>query len=147
MRAKSMSHLVAPLERVLEEAQGRNVGSTGIGDGGNELGMGKVRDKVIASGVPNAESIACTVATDHLITCSVSNWGGYALAGALGVVLRSKTATLPSDREETELLERMRKAGARDGVSGKLDLTVDGMPLSMQLSVLRDLREIAEGGA
>eukprot|EP00466_Bigelowiella_natans_P001103 jgi/Bigna1/88483/estExt_fgenesh1_pg.C_320151 len=167
-----------PAKGILEEARRRNVSSTGIGDGGNELGMGKV----IASGVPNAEVIACTVATDHLITCSVSNWGGYALAGALGVTLRSKAASLPSDREETELLERIRQvctflyfasfswdgvvngtddtvrvacllymrfcslsAGARDGVSGELGLSVDGMPLSVQLSVLRDLREIAEG--
>ena len=57
-----------------------------IGDGGNEIGMGKIHSRVIASSITNAAEIACVVPTDHLLVCSVSNWGGYALAAAAAVV-------------------------------------------------------------
>lgn len=49
--------------------------SVGIGDGGNEVGMGKILSTILQSSIPNASSIACIVPTDHLIVASVSNWG------------------------------------------------------------------------
>lgn len=57
----------------------------GIGDGGNELGMGKVHDKIVES-VPFGESIASSISCDYLITCGVSNWGGFAIASGLQVL-------------------------------------------------------------
>merc|ERR1712086_632544 len=42
MDARDMSSLVAPLERLIVKAAARGVTSTGIADGGNEVGMGKV---------------------------------------------------------------------------------------------------------
>ena len=57
----------------------------GIGDGGNEIGMGKVQQKVIEH-IQNGRNIACAVATDHLVTAGVSNWGGSALVAALHVL-------------------------------------------------------------
>ena len=66
------------------------------GDGGNEVGMGKVYDRVVGSAnIPNAATIACVSAADHLLVCSVSNWGGYALsaATALASVVRSNPFT------------------------------------------------------
>lgn len=56
--------------------------SSGIGDGGNELGMGKVHDK-IKQNIPNGETIASKESADFIITCGVSNWGGYGLCFAL----------------------------------------------------------------
>lgn len=57
----------------------------GIGDGGNEIGMGKVQPKVIEH-IQNGRNIACAVATDYLVTAGVSNWGGSALVAALHVL-------------------------------------------------------------
>ena len=54
----------------------------GIGDGGNEIGMGKVLDKVILH-VKHGKDIGTTVTCDYLITTGVSNWGGCALAKAI----------------------------------------------------------------
>jgi hypothetical protein len=48
--------------------------------------MGKVYHKILASSIANKEQIACIVPTEHLLVCSVSNWGGYALAAALAAV-------------------------------------------------------------
>ena len=59
--------------------------SIGVGDGGNELGMGKVLDRIIRD-VSHGETIACVTAADYLITAGVSNWGGYAVAVALYLI-------------------------------------------------------------
>ena len=48
--------------------------------------MGKVLP-LVEQHIPNGAQIACVIPTDHLIVCSVSNWGGYALAAALAAGL------------------------------------------------------------
>lgn len=87
MRGFDMSHLVAPLELLFRNGEDfdENDNSTeepvlmkrtiGIGDGGNEVGMGKIYDKILASSISKAAEIACVVPSDHLIVASVSNWG------------------------------------------------------------------------
>lgn len=57
----------------------------GIGDGGNEIGMGKVHKRVV-DGITNGRRIASSVTTDHLITAGVSNWGGSALVAAMAIL-------------------------------------------------------------
>ena len=47
----------------------------GIGDGGNEIGMGKIPHETIVKNIPNGDLIHCRVPTDHLIVAGVSNWG------------------------------------------------------------------------
>ena len=123
-----------------------------IGDGGNEVGMGKVYEQLIASDIPNAKEIGCVTATDHLITASVSNWGGYALATAIAVlsvnqfnnnITEALNECLPSDELETVMCQRMIDAGARDGITGKNELFIDGMPLQTSLDVLNELKQMA----
>lgn len=93
MRARDMSHLIAPLDLILrQDDEERKLQSIGIGDGGNELGMGKVLERIQGSSIPNADTIACTVATDYLLVASVSNWGGYALSAAALLVHASLKA-------------------------------------------------------
>jgi hypothetical protein len=145
--------LIAPLHRLVKES---NSPFLAIGDGGNELGMGKVIDNIINNPkISNGEKIGCVVAADHLIAASVSNWGGYALAAAVALAHLQKinnakedAATwiercVPSEQEEIALLDRCVAAGCRDGVSGKMEATVDGMPLETSLQCLRDIRNAA----
>ena len=105
MRGIRMDHLVAPVDRLVTEgcACGSSSRSdtaplstatrtsTGIGDGGNELGMGKVLAAVQAH-IPNGPLIAAASPCDWLITAGVSNWGGWALVGAVEVLMRSGAA-------------------------------------------------------
>lgn len=149
MRGRELAG-VAPLERILPAAGRVGTGlaaarTVGVGDGGNEVGMGKVLDRVLKSSIPNAEHIACTIPTDALIVAGVSNWGGYALAAGLHLLDPNVGDLNWSRMEQTEkiLLERMLLAGARDGVTTKLELTVDGIDISVHLSVLHNLFEIA----
>lgn len=136
----------------------------GIGDGGNEVGMGKIYETIIQSTIPNAQEIACTVAADYLIVSSVSNWGGYALAAAIALVWSEVCSenknnieqnieedntrnlllkTIPTEEEQLESCKLLVAAGARDGITKSQDLFVDGMPLETSLLVLREIRNIA----
>jgi len=160
--------LVAPLHKLVGMTRAGKVPFVAIGDGGNELGMGKVLDRIIDNPkISDGDRIGCVVAADHLVAASVSNWGGYALAAGAAVVRAHREEfggdggdiggelpakrrigewidrCLPSERDEVELLDRCVKAGCRDGVSGKMEATVDGMPLETSLKCLRDIRSTA----
>jgi hypothetical protein len=51
------------------------VTTIGIGDGGNEIGMGKIPWEVIRRNIPGGGRIACRVPTSFLLVCGISNWG------------------------------------------------------------------------
>ena len=86
MRNLDMTKHIAPIDMLFEKTgMGAHIESIGIGDGGNECGMGKIFDDVVKSNIPNAPKIACQVAADHCLVGSISNWAGYALAAAMAV--------------------------------------------------------------
>lgn len=153
MRGINMNEkgLIGPLDRLVKES---NSPFIAIGDGGNELGMGKVIDNVVNNPkIANGDKIGCVIPADYLISASVSNWGGYALAAAIALAFSKKSGDidhlkwvdkcLPTEKEETELLQRCVAAGCRDGVSGKMEATVDGMPLATSMQALQDIRNVA----
>ena len=86
MRGCDVSEYITPIDTLFEEAQVNPLVTTiGIGDGGNELGMGKVNDEV-RQHIPHGTEIGCVVASDCLIAAGVSNWAGHALAAGLYAV-------------------------------------------------------------
>lgn len=126
-----------------------------IGDGGNEVGMGKAYPKIISSSIPNADKIACIVKTDHLLVSSVSNWGGYALSASLGLFeakrrkynsnleyLEALANSLPSDCEEIKKCQLMIKAGAHDGVTRVNDMYVDGMHIDKSIKLINNFKNL-----
>ncbi|KFQ14644.1 hypothetical protein N330_05296, partial [Leptosomus discolor] len=85
-RKVNIKHLVDPIDELFLAAQTiPGVTTTGVGDGGNELGMGKVKDAV-KTHIKNGDVIACDVDADFTIVAGVSNWGGYAIACALYIL-------------------------------------------------------------
>jgi hypothetical protein len=145
--------LIAPLHRFVEETSCKLIS---IGDGGNELGMGKVYEHIIDNPkINNGELIGCVTKADYLVAASVSNWGGYALAVGAAIARSRSTddsnknikewidKCVPTEGDEIELLNTCVDAGCRDGVSGRMEATVDGMPLATSLQCLRDLRQAA----
>jgi hypothetical protein len=120
------------------------VRTIGIGDGGNEIGMGSIPQQVIHANIPNGlgARIACRVATDWTIACGVSNWGAYALGSAVAC-LRDRPEYLAewSDEREQSILRAMVDAGAVDGVTGKQSLSVDGLPIEEHLAIWGQIRD------
>ncbi|MCU0587926.1 MAG: DUF4392 domain-containing protein [Syntrophobacteraceae bacterium] len=137
MRAEDISSLVSPLDGLFLEAEKRGIVTIGIGDGGNEVGMGKVFLGV-SQAVAHGRRIASTVLTDYVIVAGVSNWGAYGLVGALSVV--AGRDLLPTPEEFYLSVISAVQAGAVDGVSGLREPSVDGLPLSRSLAVLQDIR-------
>lgn len=155
MSGKVMDALVAPLDALLTVgcaaggATHPTRTSTGIGDGGNEAGMGRVHAAATAH-IRNGPLIACATPADALVTVGVSNWGGWALVAAAEAVAREEApgvlpaglppgGLLPDEAAERAVAAAMVATGARDGITGALDGSVDGLPLEEHLAVLRAL--------
>ena len=120
--------------------------SIGIGDGGNEIGMGKIPHETIVKNIPNGDLIHCRVPTDHLIVAGVSNWGAYALAAGIFVLkgIKPPPDLFDPDREK-EILEVMVREGPLvDGVTGQQTATVDGLTWDEYVKPLIQIRDILE---
>jgi len=109
---------------VVEEAGKLGIPTIGIGDGGNEVGMGKIRD-LVRDCIPLGEKIGSVVETDDLVVSAVSNWGAYGLVAEASLL--SDTSLLEG-LDEGKILRAMLDAGVIDGVSKKLEPSVDGLP-------------------
>jgi len=134
-----------PTHRFFEGAKSATIG---IGDGGNEIGMGKLAWAFLAEHVRHGERIACRVPTDWMIPASVSNWGAYALAAAVCCLREVRDYFLawaePQHQKQLwrEVIELMPLC---DGVTGRPanqngDLWIDGRPWNEHAAVLDDLR-------
>ena len=142
-----VTSLVAPLDRLIPMATSYGVGSTGIGDSETEVGVGNESLQGLGA-LSGTKTIDCVTRTDYQIACSVSNWGGYALAAAMAVVAAQDGRRRPEDllsrflptyADEYESLLRQIDAGAVDSASGQSGLSVGGQPLEASLRVLRRL--------
>ena len=79
-----MSRETAPLHLLFDEPGWHRPWTTiGIGDGGNEIGMGSLPKDIVERDIPNGPLIAACTSTDHLIVAGVSNWGAYGLLAAI----------------------------------------------------------------
>lgn len=152
------------LSRRINSVASADVPTVGIGDGGNELGMGSLIAD-IAKHVNLGEKIGCVVAADAPVVASVSNWGGYALCCAVAMLTwddarGASSQQLPTEADEDAALTHLDEfvpdmetarrtllacsaAGAVDGITAEDGGSVDGMPLEAQLVVLEELRAIA----
>lgn len=105
-----------------------------IGDGGNELGMGKAQAALSAL---NIRAAICDC--DELIVADVSNWAAYALH-ALVQWLDNKPHHLALDIQEA--LAYLVAVGAVDGVTGLPTPTEDGFPATAGPHLLAEANTI-----
>ena len=138
MRGRDITDLMSPAHRLFEAATRHSITTIGIGDGGNEIGMGKIPWNVIERNVPNGGTVACRIPTDHLIVCGVSNWGAYALAAGVRLLRgQARDARLFDAERERRILEVMVREGPLvDGVAGVQRATVDGLTWEEYAEVL-----------
>jgi hypothetical protein len=141
MRGRDVTAHTRPAHRLFELPRPVTIG---IGDGGNEIGMGKVGWDVIRRNIPNGAVVACRVAADHLIVAGVSNWGAYALAAGVGLVRRRPLdPALFDPGRERELLRVMVEEGPLvDGVSGRPAVTVDGLAFEDYVKPLVEIGKV-----
>ena len=144
MRGQDITPYTAPLELLFCSGERTLIG---VGDGGNELGMGKLPRALIGQSVRLGEQIACAVPCDYLIVSGVSNWGAVGLLASLALLRADWKAALLAGLTPTmdrHILERTVETGpAIDGVTGKQTLSVDNLPWDYHGKILEQIVAIA----
>jgi hypothetical protein len=148
-RLEDITRFTAKTHFLLELARSLTlpVECIGIGDRGNEIGAGKIPWEVFKqNSSTNREAVfCCRVRTDILVSCGISNWGGYALLAGVALakgrldILEKVTA----EQEGTVLDYIVRHGPAIDGITCKPDHSVDGIEFDDYMKVIERIREIA----
>ena len=143
MKGQDITAHTAPLHLLFNN---KKFISVGIGDGGNEIGMGNLPRQILKENIRYGERIACITSCNYLIVCGVSNWGATALLVALSLLRPEwKSAILQGLNPEVEfqILETIVNAGlAVDGITGVQSLTVDNLFWDFHAQVLQMMIQI-----
>jgi glutamate racemase len=152
MRGADVNGFNGPVDQLLIEANKRGLTTVGVGDGGNEAGMGGLQ------GVPKAldgSTMATAVKAQHPVTAWNSNLG----ADAIGAVMLQRAGKLDSLHTPAQLgaaIEATLESGAVDGVTrkavagdrsddGESVTGVDGFRIEVHGAMLDMLRNVAGG--
>ncbi len=138
----------APLHKLFEAGDWIKIG---IGDGGNEIGMGKLPSDLIAKHVKNGGKVACVTKCDHLIVCGTSNWGGWMLPAAVGILRPDLRARLLAGVNR-EVDHRILKVAVEKGKAAALEsfeaqrafpnMSVDALPWEVHAQKLDELLRV-----
>lgn len=124
----------AKVDMLFERGRASGIYTLGIGDGGNELGCGLIRDAVVSM-VPYAAKCQCPCGgsvvpaflPDHLVISAISNWGAYGIAAALGILL-DRREVLHSRDVDHRMHDLCAAAEANNDGPGLLDPGTDAVP-------------------
>ncbi len=141
MSGTDLSLYTAPLDEIVLKSKDKDIKTIGIGDGGNEIGMGN-RYNDIVEFVSHGKTIATKVKADVLITAGVSNWAGYALAFALQILNPTKKVVTPTVESARKVLDGIVSVGSVDGVTSENIDSVDGFPFNTHADIIRTMRII-----
>lgn len=139
MRMRDISEWTPPLDDLAYRCARAGIATVGIGDGGNEVGMGNFLDPLAAM-LPAYRQCLSVVKTDAALPVDVSNWGAYALATALSAAWNEWRGHRSGD--ERAMLEALQACRVVDGISKQCDLSVDGFPLAEQEKIAASLHEL-----
>jgi len=135
MRGISVTPWNRPIDEMFLRARRRasRMTTIGVGDGGNEIGMGNAQAALRGEG-PLMGRIASVVRVDHLVVAGVSNWGAYGIVAQLGRL--TGHALLHTPDAERRLIAACVDAGAVDGVTRARKCTVDRMDADTHAAIV-----------
>lgn len=134
--------IVGKADFLAEEAEKRGILTIGIGDGGNEVGMGLI-EKEIREIIPAFSSCRCecgggaaaATSTDVLVVGSTGNWAIYAIEATLAAGIG-----YPEVLHDTTVEKRLQEASVRAGLinpsSGLAHAWVDSTPEDVSLAII-----------
>jgi len=118
----------------------------GIGDGGNEIGMGAFNWAALHPLIAgqHGRRIACRIATDWTIIAGTSNWGAFALAAAVACLRGRPDVLAPwtAERHRELLTALVHDGPAVDGVTREPTATVDGLPFLTYIQPWETMRGV-----
>ena len=133
MRGIDISSETAPCDALFLAAYGK-IPTIGVGDGGNEIGMGNV-----ARAVEQRLSLTpAQIKADILVIATVSNWGAYGIVAALAE--QTGISLLVSFRDAEKFLLRTVEMGSVDGISHEHVARVDGFGMDTEQEIIDGLQ-------
>jgi hypothetical protein len=140
MRGIDITEWTAPLSRLTQ----MKLHTIGVGDGGNEIGMGRVAEYAIEGVVDHGEAIACTVPTNQLIVSGTSNWGAHALVCAMRAMGKPEVDPYLDPAWHQSTLDAIVAHGGLDGVHMVNVPTVDGLQPERYYAEVEALSSLAK---
>lgn len=147
-RGADTSSSMAKVDELIRSAAAAGIPSVGIGDGGNEIGMGRISE-AIRHHVPYGDRCACPcgdgiapeIATDCLVVSAVSNWGAYGTAATLALMSGDEDV-LHDASTELRTLREAADAGLIDGNTGYVTPGADGLSADTHAAMTTILKQI-----
>jgi len=131
-RAVVQEHL-AKAHHFFEIAAELGILRVGLGDGGNEMGMGNMR-AALARITPVGETIAAATDSDVPVVGASSNWAAYAIGICIEALFGSTRVNRSIDLPA--IIHRCADEGAIDGYSVRPEAKVDGTPLALNTAII-----------
>jgi hypothetical protein len=141
----------ANLDHLFRTARAQGKVTMAIGDGGNEIGFGKIRERLerempayaFKDVTPCGGGIYSAVETDTLLVANSSNIGAYGVTAALAL-LRRDPSLCHTPQLDYALAHVGAGLGLVDGVNGALRPWCDGIPPETNAAVVQILLNIVE---
>lgn len=147
-RGYDVTEPIAKIDPLIKAAREVGIETVGIGDGGNEIGMGSIRDAVRAAipfgaecACPCRDGIAPAMEVDALVVAAVSNWGAYGIEACLAH-LTERTDAMHDEVLEDLALRAAADAGLMDGITGHVEPSADGLRVEAHAAVVALLRSL-----
>ncbi len=134
MRGETLNPSPVPMDGLL-----RVPISIGVGDGGNELGLGSLASFMRQRRISPAP---CITRARHVLLASVSNWGAYGFTAMLEML--AGRPLMPTETDDRRWMRAIVSAGAVDGVTARCEPTVDTFHYDRTASVLHRLADVCE---
>lgn len=137
------------IDPLFSEARRRGILTIGVGDRGNEVGLGTIKE--VAKKVhPYGAKCRCAcragaandTVVDVVVPATVSNWGGYGIAVCLAFLLQ-KPELFHDEKMERRMLRLCADAGAVDGLTGRCELASDGFSEDVHVHLVGLLRIVS----
>ena len=132
MRGVCINEYTAKIDDLFEIAYG-HIPTIGVGDGGNEIGMGNeasvIHDKLSLS--------PCMVKVSQLVIATVSNWGAYAIVAYLQK-FSGQTVYMNFD-DVYNYISQIVDEGSVDGVLKQHIIGVDGFDMTVEREIIEAL--------
>jgi D-glutamate cyclase len=143
---RPLDGMVADLDYLFEQVRAADISFLGIGDGGNELGMGVIAEDLVKfspkaadAGVPGRGGVAAVTAADFLVVANVSNWGATGVIAALSALLENPLV-FHDPELETRCIECCVNFGGVDGMFMAPEPAVDGISAREWEGLIRSLK-------
>ncbi len=146
MKGLDVSKAVAKFDYLFEDAKNRGIFTMGIGDGGNELGMGGIKEAIRKNIPYGAEcqcpckgGLAAEFEPDLTMAATVSGWGSWGIEAVLAALL-GKVEVLHSGELEIRSLLAANSEGCIDGITGFVEPLEDSVPGHVCAGMIETLR-------